>query len=176
VPDYPPEILSATAAAIDAAFMRALASTGDCPEGILARAALDAAAPPLAAYIAETILAHAERQHPRDPERAPTAWDRHFLIAARVAAGAFTTDGEMLRMAAEAIEAGNFRACYLDDAGRMAIPADPLLAGAVWAHDGTCLTIGCRDCGYQGTERAYESQPGGTWLCSACLSADGERP
>ena len=78
---------------------------------VLARAALDAAAPLLAESVAEKILAHAERQHPRDHAHVPTAWDRHFSIAARVAAGAFTTREESLRMAAEAIARGDYVAC-----------------------------------------------------------------
>lgn len=72
----------------------------------LARAALDAAAPVLAEAVAQKILAHAERQHPRDPDHVPAAWHRHFAVAARVAAGAFDTREDQLRMAAEAIGRG----------------------------------------------------------------------
>ena len=107
MPDYPQAALEAAAVAIQP------------PEGgppseaafALARAALDAAAPLLAESVAEKILAHAERQHPRDHAHVPTAWDRHFSIAARVAAGAFTTREESLRMAAEAIARGDYVAC-----------------------------------------------------------------
>lgn len=76
-----------------------------------ARAALDAAAPVLAEAVAQRILEHAERQHPRDPDHVPTAWHRHFSIAARVAAGAFDTREDRLRMAAGAIERGDVIVC-----------------------------------------------------------------
>lgn len=72
---------------------------------------LDAAAPILAEAVAQKILEHSERQHPRDPDHVPTAWDRHFSIAARVAAMAFYTREDELRLAAEAIERGDFVAC-----------------------------------------------------------------
>jgi hypothetical protein len=83
----------------------------------LARAALDAAAPLLAEAVAQKILEHAERMHPRDPEHVPTAWHRHFGIAARIAAGAFTTDAESKQQAAEALIRGDYVACD--------IPEDP---------------------------------------------------
>jgi hypothetical protein len=51
-------------------------------------------------------------------------------------------------------------------------PDQPPAAGEAAAY----LTITCRRCGYGGTERTYEDQGDGTWLCSACLPADGERP
>ena len=76
-----------------------------------ARAALEAAAPLLAEACAQRILAHAERQHPRDPDHVPTAWHRHMDIAARVAAGAFYTREDLLRLAAQAIERGDVAWC-----------------------------------------------------------------
>ena len=76
-----------------------------------ARAALEAAAPILAEACAQRILAHAERQHPRDPDHVPTAWHRHMDIAARVAAGAFYTREDLLRLAAQAIERGDVAWC-----------------------------------------------------------------
>lgn len=112
MPDLPAAAIQAAAAAIE----RELMSSTDYPMALdsdeaLARVALEAAAPILADAVAQAILAHAERQHPRDPGHVPTAWDRHFSIAARVAAGAFSTDEDDLRMGAEALAAGNHMAC-----------------------------------------------------------------
>jgi hypothetical protein len=78
---------------------------------IVSRITLEAAAPILAEHIAQAILAHAERQHPRGKDHVPTAWDRHFSIAARIAAGAFYTREDELRLAAEAIERGDVMWC-----------------------------------------------------------------
>jgi hypothetical protein len=112
VPDYPPSVL----AAAESAIIEAATDFGhdDLVAGSsrkFARAALDATAPLLAEAVAQRILEHAERQHPRDPDHVPTAWHRHFSIAARVAAGAFDTREDQLRMAAEAIERGDYVAC-----------------------------------------------------------------
>ena len=112
MPDYPQAALEAAAVAIQP------------PEGgppseaafALARAALDAAAPLLAESVAEKILAHMEKYEP--PGATGTRWRarrRHFSIAARVAAGAFTIREESLRMAAEAIERGDYVACRLPE-------------------------------------------------------------
>lgn len=76
-----------------------------------ARADLEASAPILAEAVAQAILAHAERQHPRDKDHVPTAWDRHFSVAARVAAMAFYSREDELRLAAEAIARGDVIAC-----------------------------------------------------------------
>lgn len=124
---YPPEALAAVSLAIH----RAACPLRDDPDHDCARdaaleelviprarAALDAAAPLLAEAVAQAILAHAERQHPRDPEHIPTAWHRHFSIAARVAAGAFDTREDQLRMAAEAIGRGDFIACGIPEVPR----------------------------------------------------------
>jgi len=88
----------------------------------LARVALEAAAPILAEAIAQKILAHAERQFPKnDPAKVPgrpdlwRTWHRHFGIAARIAAGAFYTREDELRLAAEAIERGDFIACDIPE-------------------------------------------------------------
>lgn len=93
----------------------------------IVRDALEAAAPVLAEAVARKITGHMEKFGPRKPRgalepvsdtgRAHRAWRRHFGIAARVAAGAFSTDDDKLRMAAEAIGRGDYAACYLDDAG-----------------------------------------------------------
>jgi hypothetical protein len=71
---------------------------------------LEAAAPILADAVARKILAHMERsagyRRTRN-RRGLLSYRRHFGTAARVAAGAFTTDAEMRRAAAEALN----RAC-----------------------------------------------------------------
>lgn len=77
----------------------------------LARAALTAAAPLLADACASAILAHAERQHPRDHNHVPTPRDRHFDIAARVAAGTFDSDEDRHRAVAGALNRGDFTEC-----------------------------------------------------------------
>lgn len=78
-------------------------------------AVLEAATPLLADEIAQKILEHAERQHPRDPDHVPTAWHRHFSVAARVAAGAFSTDEDMKRLAVEAIEREDWIRCDIPE-------------------------------------------------------------
>jgi hypothetical protein len=37
------------------------------------------------------------------------------------------------------------------------------------------LTITCHRCGYGGTDRAYEDQGDGTWLCSACPAPEEDQ-
>jgi len=69
-------------------------------------------------HCAARITAHAERQHPRDPAHVPTAWDRHFSIAARVAAGAFLTGEDVRRIAARELAAGNFAVCEIPEEPR----------------------------------------------------------
>lgn len=83
-----------------------------------AREILEAAAPILAEHVAQAIIAHADRQFPKnDPAKRPgqpdvwRTWHRHFGIAARVAAGAFFTREDKLRMAAEALNRGDYTAC-----------------------------------------------------------------
>jgi hypothetical protein len=90
----------------------------------LARAALEAAAPLLAEAVAEKIAAHMENHGPRRP-RGPLeselygpayrAWCRHFSIAARVAAGAFSTREDQVRKMAEAIERGDYMRCDIPE-------------------------------------------------------------
>ena len=88
---------------------------------IVSREAVHAAAPVLADVVAAKILAHMEAHGPQAGTplggTLRRAWRRHFGIAARVAAGAFLTEEDMKRQAAEAIARGDFAACYLDDAG-----------------------------------------------------------
>ena len=106
--DWPEEARVAAVKAIDATGVLVTA-----PMAMrLATDILDAVAPILAEAGAQKILGHAERQHPRDPDHVPTAWHRHMDIAARVAAGAFWTREDQLRMAAEAISEGRFIACH----------------------------------------------------------------
>jgi hypothetical protein len=90
-----------------------------------ARAALEAAAPLLAETIAQKILAHMEEHGPGPASPGVTlhetmrrAWRRHFGIAARVAAGAFHTREDGLRLAAEAIERGDFIGCVIPEVPR----------------------------------------------------------
>ena len=118
MPDVPAEAITAAEAAIRDAFPGEFGQPGMPEPDALARAALEAAAPLLAEACAQKILAHAERQHPRDPDHVPTAWHRHFSIAARVAAGAFYTREDLLRMAAEAIERGDWVRCDIPEVPR----------------------------------------------------------
>jgi hypothetical protein len=78
----------------------------------LARVAVEAAAPILAEAVAAKIEAHrAEWSQARPGQLVPTAWDRHMKIAARVAAGALSTDDDKKRTAAEAIARGDVATC-----------------------------------------------------------------
>jgi hypothetical protein len=74
----------------------------------LARAALEAAAPVLAETIAQKILLHMQEHDKSADPASARAWRRHFGIAARVAAGAFYTEDDLKRLAAEAIARGDF--------------------------------------------------------------------
>jgi hypothetical protein len=94
-------------------------------EETLTRLMLEAAAPALAEAVAQKILAHAERQFPKaDHARVPgrpdvwRTWHRHFGIAARVAAGAFDTREDQLRMTVDAINRGDFIACDIPEVPR----------------------------------------------------------
>lgn len=113
MPDYPPAICEAATAAA----MREMGFDHgpDELEEALARAALDAVAEALGEHCAAAIAAHAERQHPRYPGQIPSAWDRHFGIAARVAASAFLTEDDLKRLAAQALARGDFIACDLPE-------------------------------------------------------------
>lgn len=97
--------------------------SGEIEPDALARAALEAAAPVLAETIAQKITAHKYAHEPKGPliggktaeEQRRRTWRRHFSIAARVAAGAFCTDEDMKRLAAEAIVRGDFIACDIPE-------------------------------------------------------------
>jgi hypothetical protein len=80
-----------------------------------AREILDAAAPLLAEECARAVEAHMEKH---DPAGWPgVTWRRHFRIAARAAAGAFTTEAESKQQAVEALASGNYLACTLPEDG-----------------------------------------------------------
>jgi len=111
VADIPEEAVTRAADAITLAAHHFEAGEAESSALRFARVALEAAAPILAEHVAHAILAHAERQHPRDKDHVPTAWDRHFSIAARVAAGAFHAREDELRLAAEALKRGDVIWC-----------------------------------------------------------------
>lgn len=128
MPDYPPEALAEAEAAIS----HELRSSREVEPDALARAALDAAAPILAEACAQKIVAHMEEHGPGVASPGTTlyeamrrAWRRHLGIAARVAAGAFDTREDQLRMAAEAISRGDFIACDIPEVPRVVGEDDP---------------------------------------------------
>jgi hypothetical protein len=89
-----------------------------------AREILEAAAPVLADAVAAKITGHMESFGPPTPltpadpvGRQHRAWRRHFGIAARVAAGAFSTREDQLREAARAIADGKYVACTREEDG-----------------------------------------------------------
>ena len=117
MPDVPEAALVAAESAIRDAFPGEFSQPGMPEPDALARAALDAAAPLLAEACASAILAHMEAHGPaaEAPGVLRRAWRRHFGIAARAAAGAFDTREDQLRMAAEAVERGDFIACDIPE-------------------------------------------------------------
>jgi hypothetical protein len=118
VPDYPPAALTAAAEAIERELMsgKDYSMAADSGEA-LARVALDAAAPILAEAVAQKVLTHANRRPGAGKVLTGMlgAWHRHFGIAARVAAGAFSTQEEEKRAVAEAIGRGDFVACDIPE-------------------------------------------------------------
>lgn len=109
MPDIPQE-------AVDAA-VAAYAREGYCdgepiPGDVrVIRAALEAAAPFMAEAVAAKIKAHGEKYfgHMRSARV-------RFDIAARIAAGAFDTKEDRIRMITEALEHGNYIACNFPEA------------------------------------------------------------
>lgn len=91
----------------------------------LMRIVLEAAAPAMAEHVAAKITAHKYAHEPKGPliggktseDQRRRTWRRHFGIASRIAARAFMTDDDLKRAAAEALNRGDFAACYLDEAG-----------------------------------------------------------
>jgi hypothetical protein len=126
MPEIPPEAIMAAATAIERELLsgRDYSMAQDSDEA-LARVALEAAAPILAEAVAQKILTHMEGFGPRKPAgalepvsstgRDYRAWRRHFGIAARIAAGAFYTREDELRLAAEAIGRGEFIGCNIPE-------------------------------------------------------------
>lgn len=123
MPDYPPEALDAAIAALRE---RSAVGPGSDLEKAArwhAKVALDAAAPVLAEAVAQKILAHmnARIANPAEVRLSRAAAVRnhmarmHFSTAARIAAGAFDTREDQLRMAAEAIGRGDFIACDIPE-------------------------------------------------------------
>jgi hypothetical protein len=86
----------------------------------LTRMMLEAAAPILAEAVAKRILAHMDQSSRRRSvrnRRGLLAYRRHLATAARIAAGAFTTEDELKRIAAEALRRGDFTVCRNDGQG-----------------------------------------------------------
>lgn len=120
MPEIPDAALRAAADAVERELMSPTRyDTHMDSDEALARTVLDAAAPILAEAVAQKILAHMEI-HASGPAGTAThflARRRAFQTAARVAAGAFTTEAESKRMAAEALAAGNYVACDIPEDG-----------------------------------------------------------
>ena len=98
-------------AAAESAIRDELRSSREVEPDRLARAALEAAAPILAEACAQRILAHMEAHDNGLTASVRRGWRRHMGIAARVAAGAFYTREDLLRLAAQAIERGDVAWC-----------------------------------------------------------------
>jgi hypothetical protein len=118
LPDIPQAAITAAAAAIERELMSGTDySMAAGSDEALARAALEAAAPVLAETVAAKILAHMEARGPKEGfagslgSTLRRAWRRHFGIAARIAAWAFTAEDEKKQLAAEAMARGDFTAC-----------------------------------------------------------------
>ena len=122
MPDVPEEAVSAALAA----YVREAYCDGEAVDGDeqVIRRTLEAAVPILAEHVAQKILAHANRQFPKtDPAKVPgqpdrwRIWHRHFGIAARIAASAFSTEEDLKRAAAEAIARGDYMVCAIPEPG-----------------------------------------------------------
>lgn len=101
MPDVPPEAVRLAVAARAHALIDRPDPTVLSDE-TLTRMMLEAAAPALAEHVAAAILAHMDRSTRRRGSRnrrGLLAYRRHFATAARVAAGAFTTDEDLKREA-----------------------------------------------------------------------------
>jgi hypothetical protein len=121
LPDIPQEALTAAAAAIRRELHPGAVYTMTAgSDEALARAALEAAVPVLAEAVAKRIVAHMDQSTRRRAvrnRRGLLAYRRHFATAARIAAGAFTTEGELRQMTAEALRRGDFIMCRNDGQG-----------------------------------------------------------
>jgi hypothetical protein len=126
LPDIPPAAITAAAEAMNEAHAkRGWNKPQSWWVNEVVTAALEAAAPLLAEAVAQKILAHMDEHGPGPASPGVTlhetmrrAWHRHFGIAARVAAGAFYTREDHLRLAAEAIERGDCIACDIPEVPR----------------------------------------------------------
>jgi hypothetical protein len=114
VPDYPEAALDAAIEALKQRSAQEPGSPGESAARWHAVVALDAAAPLLADACATAILAHMNAYGPHEGPLL-SGWRRHFGIAARVAARAFTTRDEELRTAAEAVKRGDYAVCDIPD-------------------------------------------------------------
>jgi len=119
LPDYPPEVYRKAAEAIERELMsgRDYGTHMDSDEA-LATAALDAVAGELGQFAASKIIAHMEEHGPGPDVKLPARMAlarrmrrMHFETAARVAARAFLTEADLLKIAAEAISRGDFMIC-----------------------------------------------------------------
>ena len=123
MPEYPPAALTAAQEAISRCLMEGGGfDTWVDSDEALARAALDAAVPVLAEACAQAILEHMERAGPglHVELRGEAALRRnmrrvHFSTAARVAAGAFSTEEDLKRAVAEAIARGDYAVCDIPE-------------------------------------------------------------
>lgn len=122
MPEIPPAAIMAAAAAIERELLsgRDYSMAQDSDE-VLARVALEAAAPILAEAVARKITRHMEEHGPIDQGPDSTgaalrrAWVRHFSTAARVAAFAFSAEDDIKREAAEALKRGDFITCQIPE-------------------------------------------------------------
>lgn len=120
MPAYPAAIIRKAADAVERELMSGTEYSEHLDsEEAIARAVLDAVAADLGSAVAEKILAHLD-EHTADPATPAMpqthrhrimAKRRDFATAARVAAFAFLTEDDKLRLAAEALAAGQFVAC-----------------------------------------------------------------
>jgi hypothetical protein len=124
VPDIPgPIVQSALAAYAREAYCDGEPIEGD--ERVIRRV-LEEVAPAMADHVAQKITAHKYAHEPKGPliggksaeEHRRRTWRRHLGIAAQVASLAFSTEEDIKRAAAAALNRGDFAACYLDDAGK----------------------------------------------------------
>lgn len=116
MPDIPPDAVAAALAA------RWRTDTGTGAEQV--QAILEAAAPHLAEAVAAKILRHMNEHGPQAGTplggTLRRAWRRHFYTAARVASFAFSTDEDIRRETAAALNRGDYIACRLPEDGEPA--------------------------------------------------------
>jgi len=161
MPDIPESATAAAAEAITFAANHFEAGEAESSALRFARAALEAAAPILAEACATAILAHMEAHDKATIPSVRRAWRRHFGIAARVAAGAFDTREDQLRMAAEAIGRGDWVRCDIPEVPRIPPPGSDRGARIVACPScgapagGMCRTMTQRTPGVPGYEMSW---------------------